>query len=181
MPNTKKPSPVALDVALREARDWCEIAMFQGGRLTELLDNQVAFLDTSAMPAELRALRAANVLPGGARVEVVESFFFLSALRHVLSWLGHLTRHGNRPAKPVVVAARAFAASVPRAAELRRTLEEGYTIRRSDLVDFNDLSDGGMAFRAAKAREYMMAGGVSLPAAMAALRRLASVLAPAPS
>ena len=70
---------------------------------------------------------------------------------------------------------------LPRAAELRRTLEEGYTIRRSDLVDFNDLSDGGMAFRAAKAREYMMAGGVSLPAAMAALRRLAPVLAPAPS
>jgi hypothetical protein len=180
MANTKKSEKVALDIALREARDWCETALFQGGRLTELLDNQVAFLDTSAMPAELRALRAANVLPGGARVEVVECFFFLAAVRRVLVWLGHLTRHGNRPPKDLVLAVKAFVASVPRAAHLRRTLEQGYAIRRRDLVDFNDLSDGGAAFRAARGSEYVMAGGVNLPATMAALRKLGPVLAATP-
>ncbi len=180
MRDAKKPPPVELGLALREARDWCETALLQGGRLTELLDNQVAFLDTSAMPAELRALRAANVLPGGARVEVAESFFFLAALRQVLLRLEHLRRRGHRPPKGVVLAVKAFASAVPRAAVLRRTLEHGFTIRRTDLVDFNDLSDGGAAFQAARAREYILPGGVSLSAAMAELRSLGSALATSP-
>ena len=104
---------VPLALALSEAHDWCESALFQGGRLSELLENQVAFDHANAMAAEWRALKAANVLPGGARVEVIESYFFLASIKHLLVWLGHLTRHGNRPAKEIVQATKDFSAARP--------------------------------------------------------------------
>jgi hypothetical protein len=176
----KKPAPVPLALALREAHDWCESAIFQGARLTELLDNQVAFDHANAMAAEWRALRAANVLKGGARVEVIESYFFLSSIRHLLGWLGHLTRHKNRPTKETVQAVKEFAASVPRATELRRVLEHEYTIGGWDLPELNLQSpEGGMALKAARGREYRMAANVSLQGAMAALAKLCPVLAAA--
>jgi hypothetical protein len=174
----KKPAAVPLAVALREAHDWCESAIFQGARLMELLENQVAFDHANAMAAEWRALRAANHLPSGARVEVVESYFFLTSIRHVLAWLGHLTRHKNRPTKETVLAAKEFAAAVPRAADLRRVLDHEYTIGGWDLPELNlQTPGGGMALMAARGREYRMAAGVSLQGAMAALRKLAPVLA----
>jgi len=178
MPTAKKTAPVPLDLAMREARDWCESAMFQAARLAELLDNQVAFDHANAMAAEWRALKAANVLPGGGRVEVIDSYFFLTALRHLLVWLGHVKRRGNRPPKELARAVKDFAGSVPGAVALRRVLDHEYTIGGWDLPELNlKEPGGGMALKAAKGRDYMMAGGVSLPAAAFALKKLAAALA----
>ncbi len=182
MPSSKKAAPVPLALALREARDWCESTLFQGARLTELLDNQVAFDHANAMAAEWRALKAANVLPGGARVEVVDSYFFLVALRHLTVWLGHLTRHGNRPPRPLVAAVKAFTATIPRAAALRKILDHEYTVGGWDLPELNLASpSGGMALKAARGRDYVMAGGVNLPATIAGLRTLGAALTAAQS
>jgi len=180
MSTAKKAEVVPLSLALREAHDWSESAVFQAARLTELLDNQVAFDHANAMAAEWRALKAANTLPGGGRVEVVESFFLLTSLRHVLIWLGQVTRRGNRPPKEVVAAVKVFKAAVPSAVELRRVLEQGYRIGGWDLPELNlQSAEGGMALKAARGRDYKMAAGVSLPVAMAALRALSTVLAAA--
>ena len=170
---------VPLALALSEAHDWCESALFQGGRLSELLENQVAFDHANAMAAEWRALKAANVLPGGARVEVIESYFFLASIKHLLVWLGHLTRHGNRPAKEIVQATKDFSAAVPRPADLRDLLEHRYTMAGWDLPELNPQEPGGHALRAARGRDYKMAGEISLQASMAALRALSPVLAAA--
>ena len=140
----KKPVPVPLPLALREAHDWCESAIFQGVRMTDLLDHQIAFDHSNAMPAEWRALRAANYLPSGARVEVVEGYFFLSAVQHILAWISHLTRHGNKPAKETVRAAKEFVAAFPRVAELRRVLEKDYTIGGWDLPELNVATPGAL-------------------------------------
>ncbi len=177
MPSAKKAAPIPLDVAVREARDWCEGALFQGARLTELLDNQVAFDHANAMAAEWRALKAANVLRGGGRVEVVDSYFFLAALRSVLVWVAHFTRHGNRPQKEHVRAVKELTASVPRAAELRRIMDHGYSIGGRDLPELNLTEPGaGMALKAAKGRDYIMSGGVNLPRTMIALQKLQAAL-----
>jgi hypothetical protein len=169
---------VPLPVALREAHDWCESAIFQGVRMTDLLDHQIAFDHSNAMPAEWRALRAANYLPSGARVEVVEGYFFLSSVQHILVWLSHLTRHGNKPAKETVKAAKEFVAAFPRVAELRRVLEKEYTIGGWDLPELNVATPGAaMTFKAARGRDYKLAAGMTLPAAMAALRKLGPALA----
>jgi hypothetical protein len=176
---TKAP-PVPLHLALREAHDWCESAKFQGERLTELLDHQVAFDHANAMAAEWRALKAANVLPGGARVEVVESYFFLASVQRLLEWLGHLTRNGNRPPKEVAAAIKAFKVAAPTPAALKALLDKGFTIGGWDLPELSMQSpEGGFALKAARGRDYVMAGGVNLPQTLAALRALGTVLAPA--
>jgi hypothetical protein len=172
-------------MAIREARDWCESATFQGGRLIELLDNQVAFDHRNAMAAEWRALKAANILPGGARVEVVDSYFLLAAVRQLLVWLAFVMRRGNKPPKALASAIKEFTSAVPRAVNLRRILEHEYTIGGWNLPELNLASpDGGMALKAAKGQDYVMAGGVSLPRTMGALKKLKDALvaaqAPAP-
>jgi len=130
------------------------------------------------MAAEWRALRAANVLPGGARVEVVESYFLLASVRHLLGWLAELTRHGRKPSKELVVAAKQFRAVAPKPTVLRDLLERRYTMRGWDLPELDMQSPAtALALIAARGREYRMPGGVSLPATLAALRALSPVLA----
>jgi hypothetical protein len=178
---TAKKTPVAipLSVAVREAHDWCETAIFQGARLTELLDNQIAFDYANAMAAEWRALRAANHLPSGARVEVVECYFFIAALRHVLYWLGHFTRHKNKPTKELRAAVKEFASSVPRPPALR-LVEQDYTISGNrDLPPLDLQVPGATPFKAQPGREYVMAGNLSLPGTLARLRKLSPVLSAA--
>jgi hypothetical protein len=175
MPSANTHVPV--EVAIREARDWCESALFQGARLAELLDNQVAFDHANAMAAEWRALRAANVLPGGGRVEVLDSYFFLAALRQLLVWVARIKRRGNKPGKELARTLKEFAASVPAEKELRRLLDHDYKIGGWDLPELNLTEPGGgMALKAAKGRDYLMPGNVNLPASMAALKKLAAAL-----
>jgi len=179
MSTPKKPESVPLDVAVRDALDWCQSAVFQGARLAELLDNQVTFDHHNAMAAEWRALKAANILPGGARVEVVECFFFLTALRSLLAALGHFTRHGNKPPKEVANATKEFVAAMPKQLELRRILDGEYTIGGWDVPELHAHAPHGLPFKAARGKEYKMAGDVSLQAVMQELRKLAPVLAAA--
>jgi hypothetical protein len=175
----KTPAVIPLTLAIREAHDWCETAIFQGARLTELLDNQIAFDHANAMAAEWRALRAANHLPSGARVEVVECYFFIAALRHVLSWMRHFTRHKNRPTKELRAAMKEFVSSVPRPPVLK-LVEQDYTISGNrDLPPLDLQMPGATPFKAQPGREYVMAGSVSLPGTLARLRKLAPVLAAA--
>jgi hypothetical protein len=181
MSTPKKPESIPLDVAIREAHDWCQSAVFQGARLAELLDNQVAFDHHHAMAAEWRALKAANVLPGGVRVEVVECFFFLTALRSLLVALTHFTRHGNKPGKELAGAMKEFVAAMPKPLELRRILDAEYAISGSDVPELNVKVSTGLPLKAARGKEYKMAGDVTLEAAMQALKKLAPVLAAAHS
>lgn len=177
MVSQKTSDPAALSAAVREAHDWCQGAIFQAARLTELLDNQVAFDHANAMAAEWRALRAANVLPGGARVEVLESYFLLGALRHLLTALAPLKGRHAGLSRELSLAAKAFAAALPTPTELRRLLDVGYSMGGADLPELNDGGAAtGAALRAARERDYLLGGKVSLPVVTAALRTLAPVL-----
>jgi hypothetical protein len=111
------------------------------------------------------------------RTEVIESYFFLSAVRRILVSLAQVKRRENHPPKEVVVAAKAFAGAVPSAVVLNRVLEREFVIRRTDLPEFGDMSAGGLAFKTARGQDYLMAGAVSLEGTMAALEKLSPVLA----
>ncbi len=175
---TRSPVPVA--ASLREALDWCEGARFQGARLSDLLEHQVAFDHANAMAAEWRALKAANVLPGGARVEALESYFLLEALRHLLLSRAPLPRRGSGLPKEVAAAVKAFKAAVPALPVVRAALGNDHSIRGAELPNLDmKTPDAGFVLKAAKGRDYLLAGGVNFPRTMAALEPLRAALAAA--
>ena len=60
-------------------------------------------------------------------------------------------------------------------------VDDGRVFSESNLPEFGARSSDGMTFKAAKGRDYVMPGGVNLPATMTMLRDLKPVLAAARS
>lgn len=77
-----------LHQVLDRAYGWIAAALFQGERLTALLEAQVAGGDPSLWTAEQwQAHNKANDLGNGHLVESYESYFLTTAVRQALRWL----------------------------------------------------------------------------------------------
>jgi hypothetical protein len=186
MPKNAQPVNVPIATALQFSRAWTARALYQGGRLTDILDAQARFVDPVALSAEERRafVKCAWLPHTGESVEILESHFFVVAIGHLLRWLAQIPSVGGPDVSPEVSkAARSFESTVPRGTELRNMLEHeveyihGAGNEQSDYVkDVGGLPASAHCVSAIGLDGYVIGGRLDLPATMQSLQVLAPVL-----